>query len=620
MHLISWVGLLLLIILFSVDLYLDIHQRDSFSWMDPGQYYQFAKDVMEGRKGISQFEIPSIFPLFIIPSLRVHNSIAGALGINLLFLVLLVIGIHLLCRELEVKTPSPIIALLVLTSPLIIGLSRSLYLEFAMTALVTLAFFLWLRMLKESRWTILLWFSIIFILGFMTKMTFPLFFVMPFLGAAIGNMANGKYKKAILLVPILLTPIFMVVLIQKAFFPVAFNYYLSLGHTTLPIMYLIGPPQILSGSSMIYYFLQLGKTMLFLLVPFLAIAVVTPWRWWRTLRWSTLAGHRAALWLWMLGPMVLLILQPVKEPRHAAPCVIPAVLLIFIGLENILSRRLRITLIILAAIIGIIQYITITRGFLHVPYFMDRPTHIKEIRNQVLAADPNKKIYRFTPRNLRWLHWFFNQNIAIGGFDPNTALTITWAFQPGIVFDLDTMDDPNQLSDRIPYRRFEDLLIFSSFNTYNRRCGWHWYFLPLSRQQVIDNADFLLLKNIEQSKAEQQFPHFQVVTTIRTGNGPILLLRSDHTGRKPFREMYAREFLKRHPSLSPVEQNTIGFDLRLTAALGGNMTASLDISRQFPGLNQLPLQKRYIYFIGNHGNILYKEVATVISRNFQLRH
>jgi len=108
-----WLGFAVLAALFAWDFYFDVRDRDLFSWMDPYQYYGFTVGVLDGSEAIDSFEIPSIFPFFVMPLLAFEPSVASALWVNVASMLLLLLGVHLLCRELGLRTPSVIVALLV---------------------------------------------------------------------------------------------------------------------------------------------------------------------------------------------------------------------------------------------------------------------------------------------------------------------------------------------------------------------------------------------------------------------------------------------------------------------------------------------------------------------------
>ena len=178
-----WVGFVALGAAFAADFYFDVRERDLYSWMDPYQYFDFGVGVLEGTEAFDRFEIPSIFPFFVMPWLVVDPSVSSALWINVASMLLLLVGVHMLCRELDLRTPSLVVGLLVLSSPLLLGLSRTLYSEFTLAAQMVLVFALWLRFLKQTDLQSGLWFGTAFTVAFMTKLTLPVFMIAPVAGS-----------------------------------------------------------------------------------------------------------------------------------------------------------------------------------------------------------------------------------------------------------------------------------------------------------------------------------------------------------------------------------------------------------------------------------------------------
>ena len=598
-------GYSLLLLGFGLDFHLDVRERDAFSWMDPYQYYEFARGVLAGSEHFTRFEVPSIFPFFLMPALAVTPSIPAALWTNVAFTVLLIGSVHGLCRELEIATPSPLVAVLILSSPLLIGLSRTVYVEYALSAVVALAFLLWLRFLRSLRfgsWHSGAGFSVVFGLGFMLKMTFPLFLALPVGAALAERLAARRTRQALALVAATALPVAVALLVQAAFFARSFGYYLSLGNTTVPIMSLIGPPEWNSWSAAIFYLGEVGRTLIFLLTPLLLLAALASLRQLRHSSWRGLASPRAMLWLWLVGPLLLLILQPVKEPRHVAPCVIPAVLLLVIGIEGVPGRRVRTALLALAVSLAGVQFIAVTTGRVETPYFLDRALQWESIRDRMIQSSSVAR-YGDTPEALRLLHWKYDQNIAIAGFPANEALALAWQAFPGVVFDLETFEEPERSSDRLPYSRFEDLYILTAFNSYNRRCGWRWYYHTLSREAVVANADFVILNEVGTGDGAQRFPDHVRVGSIPRESGSIHILRSRRSPTTPYRALYAREFLRRNPAL-PEEERRVVANERLTAALlGGYDERARAILRRYPLLASAEPTVRNIYWIGGYETI-----------------
>lgn len=597
-----WAGFSALILALGVDFHFDVRHRDAFSWMDPYQYYEFALAVLAGSEHFTGFEVPSIFPFFLLPALSVSPSIPAALWTNFAFTLLLLPIVHGLCRELELRTPSPIVAVLVLSSPLLAGLSRTMYPEYGLSVMVALTILLWLRFSRSPDARSGVSFAIALGLGFMTKMTFPLFVALPVGAAIVERLAKGRTREAVFFLEASVMPILIVLLIQTAFFPRSFGYYLSLANTTLPIMRLIGPPDWLSWQSFVYYFGQLARTMTFLLTPFLGVAVWVTWRRAGTSASTDPTSSPMVLWLWLLGPLLLLTLQPVKEPRHVAPCAIPAVLLVVLGIEALPKRAVRAALTTAALVLAVAQFALVTGGRIEKPYFLDGPLHYAELRSQMMTSTGDG-LYRRTPPELKLLHWKYNQNVAIAGFPANEALALTWQGFPGVVFDLDTFRDPTRLDDRIPYEAFEDLFFLAGVNTYNRRCGWKRYHRTLSRETVIANADFLILNDVDASESARRFPNRQHLATLDRRGGSIQLLQA-RGPTTPYRALYARKFLERHPSLADGEVRTVAEELLIAAVLGGDASGARGLVREFSVLRDPSVAARNIYWIGGYPALL----------------
>ena len=319
--------------------------------------------------------------------------------------------------------------------------------------------------------------------------------------------------------------------------------------------------------------------------------------------WRELASPTGALWLWLIGPLLLLILQPVKEPRHVAPCVVPAVLLIVLAIESLPARKLRRAVMTLALALGGLQYTLVTRSEMETPYFLDRSLHWKEIDDQMLRSS-NPAAYQRTRADLRHLHWKYDQNVVIAGFPANEALALTWQLYPAIVFDLDTLDDPQRSSERIPYQEFEDLYLFTAFNTYNRRCGWHSYYGTLSRDEVLANADFVIVHDAGSEPLEERFPDHVLKASIERRDGPVRLLRSRRPDTARYRTLYALEFLTRHPRLPEKEARVVTKELLMAAVLAGDDEEITALLRVFPSLRQEAPAARNIYWIGGYGSLV----------------
>lgn len=590
-------GFATLLLVLGVDFHFDVRERDLFSWMDPYQYFDFALGVLDGREHFTRFEIPSIFPFFLMPALAVSPSVPAALWTNFAFTAVLLLVVRGLCRELGLATPVALVAWLVVSSPLLLGLSRCAYVEYALSAVVAGTLLLWMRYRRRRDAGSRTLFACSVAVGLLLKMTFPLFLVLP-VGVAVAERLWARdARTALQMLAATLFPIAAVLSLQAAVFPTSFAYYTSLGNTLLPIMRLIGPPEWLSWSSAFYYLGEIGRSLLGLLAPFLAVAALAALPGLTRLRFSDAVTPTATLWLWLIGPLVLLVLEPVKEPRHVAPCVVPAVLLVVAWIESVAGRWRRHALVAAAVAAAVVQYAGVASGRLAAPYFLDRSLHWAEVANAMLGSSARSR-YRSTPPADRLIHWKFDQNVALAGFPPNEALALTWQMFPGIVFDLATLSEPARQSDEIPFARFEDLYILTAFNTYNRRTGWRHYYATLPQAEVIDNADFVLLNDADGGDPASRFPTHTLVSSIPVTGGSIHVLQSRSRDTIPYRVLYARAFLERNPALSEDERSVVLFELLRAAALdtGAPPSASPGASRD-PGRSR---PARNIYWIAGY--------------------
>lgn len=587
-------GWILLAAVYVLPFQLDVRARDAFSWMDPYQYYLFARGVADGSQAFDASAVPSIFPFFVVPLLRGAGSIPAALQVNVVFAAVLAAAVHGLCRRLRPGVPSVLVATAVLTSPLLFGLSRTLYVELSLTALVALGFAALLRWLDTGRGRDLALFAAVLGLGFMVKMTYPAFFLVPLAAIAWCACRARRFGAAVRLGLASVTAVAGVLLVQYVVFPTSFRYYTSLGNTAIPIMRLIGPPDVLSWDSLAYYPRVLATLALALLTPFLLLALGRGRRGGRDAprRAVPTPSPRALVWLWLLGPVLLLTLQPVKEPRHIAPCVVPAMLLVFDGIASVRAAAARRALATLAVALAALQYAAVALGAVHVPYDLRGSTGHARIEGAMLAADW-RGLATDVPPELRWSEWKFRQNVVIAGFGADEALALTWSLFPAVVYDLRDFEVDAADADAAS-ESFEDLYVLTAFNTYNRRAGWDVPCATLGENAVLANADWVLLGPAGDA-GDARFAPFEPVGTVATRSGDVRVLHAAHA-TEAYRTLYARRFLRRHPDLDATERTTVGYELLLTALLERDFEAVPELLRSFPGLAD-PEARRRIYWM-----------------------
>jgi hypothetical protein len=591
--------LLAVVLVFAVDFHLDVRDRDAFSWMDPYQYFDFAYDVVRGRRSVVEFEVPSVFPLLLIPILSLDDSIPSALWINIVSLLALLAAIHALVRELGVRSSPAFVAIWLVSSPLLLGLSRSLYVELTSTALVAWALLLWLRVLRRGERRDALLFSGLMFVGTMTKTTFALFLLPLIAAATVERMIARRPRDAMWLLGTGVVPLVGVVLVQATVFSRSFGYLLSAGNTALPIAYLIGPHEALSWEGATYYIVEIARSLLFLLTPFLLLAAFGDWRRHDVCRWATLRSPRTMLWIQLVAPALLFVVPPVKEPRHLLPALVPAVLLIALGIDAVRDPRWRGALQGATLALAGWQFVAVGAHWIHAPYFLDRPLRLDVLERTLLAAVPAER-YASTPDDVRPLHWRYDQSLAVAGLPPSEALALAWWAFPGVVHDLDSAGEgPGRCTERGP-ERFEDLFVVSVFNIYNRRSGWRRCHDTLDAGRAVAHGDFLILGPGVEDDPAVRFPEHRLLATIpRRGGGLRVLQRS--TGPRPhYRTVFAEQFLREHPGLPPAERAVIARSLVLTAVLRGERSEVQAVVRRFPVLRRRDMAERNIYWIGGY--------------------
>ncbi|MFH1680317.1 MAG: hypothetical protein ABIH26_06685 [Candidatus Eisenbacteria bacterium] len=590
------VALALFLAAYAVDFARDVASRDCFSWMDPEQYYSFALSLLDGSGGGARgFEVASAFPYLVAPFLLLGGkTIPAALGVNLLAALLLAASVTALARALEIRLPAALPVLLVLGSPLLVGLSRELYVELTLTALVAVGYVLWFRTDRLRKGGPAVLFALLLAAGLLVKMTFLVFFAGPFVIEGAGAIRTRDIRRAARLAAVFLLPPLAVFGGIRIFFPDSFAYYASLGNTRIPIMRLIGPPDLLSIGSIVYPFAETARTGLGLLSVFLAAPAVLARRLFAGPAGSP--GERfRVLALWLLLPLVLFMFQAVKEPRHAAPVAVPAVLLVLGALQRVRRPRLRGLLLAAAAFVSIGQYLALTRGAVFCPYRLAAALDPTGIEETMVRADPEKGPMRMPDGRLDINRWRFTRSLALSGFDRNEALALAWHFSPAVVYDLDLPQWSEE--DARAFERFEDLFYFAALNSYNARCGWPRFYFTLERSAVARDADFVLVKG-DGEDARGELAAREVVGAVGR-EGEIRVLAPLEPSARSFRDLYARDFLRRSSPADPRELNTIYFSLFMGDRLAGRETPAAELLDGFPPSFRPGRERRNVFWIAH---------------------
>jgi hypothetical protein len=585
--------LLAFLSLYAAEFVLKISRQDAFTWMDPYQYYSFARDFALGIRAFNQFELPSIFPFFLVPFLKASPTITSALCANMFFLAMLLLAGYFLCDHFNIGKWYYVTVLSFLCSPLIIGLSHSLYAELALSALVAWQFVLWFKSGNfRNPWLTTL-FVLVFCVGIMTKSTFPVFFIGPCILEAVLLLGKKDLLGLVRLSGIFLGPVAAVVLVQKLVFPNSFEYYLTGFYTQVPIMPLIGPSKVSWAASIGYYFAHTWKTMLFLLTPFLVLPLLPHHR----------KNKDLYLWMWFLVSLAVLTLPQVKEPRHVAPAVFPALMLMVLGISRIQNSISRMTLMALAVFLSLSQYLLVTRHLRSTPYFLDRPSYQSDILKSMESVDFKKDVYTDSNGNFDIYRWKFTKNFAITGYDPPMALALTWNLGPGVTYDIDFMKESSAKLSRFGFENFEDLYFLESFNIYNRQCLWNSNYITLDYQTVLDNADYLIAGEASPKDLKGLYPKFRLVQQWETDKGAVSLLQAIAPSKVSYRTLYARRYLA-VGKLNPETYSALYLDLVMNASLRQDSAQIVALQKELkPRLDHMSKPKN-IYWVQDRTTLI----------------
>lgn len=121
---------------------------------------------------------------------------------NALFMILLVYGLYHLCRRLINRRAGIIACVLCLAAPGLVGHSRILWHEYALTAFVVVSFTFLLRTEQFTRIPFVVAFCLATAAGCLTRITFPLYVFVPFLVYVVYSLVScrgRRYKQLMLM-------------------------------------------------------------------------------------------------------------------------------------------------------------------------------------------------------------------------------------------------------------------------------------------------------------------------------------------------------------------------------------------------------------------------------------
>lgn len=588
-----------LLLVLGADFAGDVRGRDFHSWIDPRMYYLAAQEIRAGQVPPPSLMVPTVFPYAVAP---LAGSISSALWVNFVLMGVLAAAVHALRQPLGIRAPAWVVAGVVLATPLVTGLSRTLYCELLLTAALAWLYAVWLRCGDFRRARSLWGFAAALALCLASKNTAVVFVAGAWAAWAMTarpSRAAGTLRRLMLTTA---SGVALAGVVQFSLLQSSLAYYGHWGGSDTSALGLIGPGRRWSVAALLYYPVQFVRSGLMGTAVFLPIALLT-------LRQADepRKGHATMLGLWLLTPLAALSLVPMKEPRHILPCVVPAVLLIFMGLSRISSHGVRRGLTAAVAIAAGAQYMLIRQHVITAPYFVDRPMGFSAIADALhpMPCPPEARTAADQEnfREYTLQHWAYSTNFALAGFEAGEAADLGWLLSPGAVYDLDRLPEKAGSDGGAAYARFEDLYSYTHLSQYNWRNGWRQPYFTLSREQIVDNANYLLLRGYTPTEAAAGFPRHRLQARVDTPRGPLLVLGAAGPVT-PYRWLYAREFLARHAArgkpLSQGELDTICYEMFKTIFLQQRIPAPEELLAYFPPDYRPGRNLRPIYWFGSH--------------------
>lgn len=579
----------------------EVRLRDAFTWMDPEQYYRSAAGIASGAADAAGLLVATVYPFLLAGVLAVRDTIPAALAVHGFWLLVLAAALYRLARRFEIAAWAPVALLLLMAGPAMYGLSRELYLEFPLTALVTLHYAVWMsRNRRGDGWLQDGLFGALLGLGFAIKMTYPVFLLGPIALEAARAIRDRTPGRILRLLAVTGLPILLVMVLFHAMFPGMFRYYLSLGNTGIPTMRLIGPPEIMSRDAAVFYPLQIVRHYL---GPWFALALAPLWYAARPLRGGRWDAPRLDLWAWALIPILVFTWMPVREVRHIAPAMPPLALLAGIGLKTLTAKRRPVAALAIA-LAALIAYAWIASGRLYAPYRLTRPLRPDQLLETLHRLSPphSRASAEDTSPDKAWL---FSRSFLIAGFDPNEALGLAWAMAPATTLDLEELDQPPQFLRTEGYRAYADVFLLSAFNLYNRRAGWSGRYEVLSLTQALAHADALIIAEEPGAPSRSVPEGFAPAARIDRGRGAAYRIYTPAgTPDNTYRRLYAETFLRRNPILAPGTLHAVRIDLEMDALFRHGEIDGQDLDALFPDGLAIRGDVRTVYYLSVYQDLL----------------
>jgi 4-amino-4-deoxy-L-arabinose transferase-like glycosyltransferase len=408
--------LLVILLLFHIINNLIIINNDNTPLLwDGGDYFYRSLryyDVFRnfGSDFITEFNDVSRYrpPLFLLSSLPFYlifgRSPDVAAMTNVVYFIILVLSVYGIGKRIHSEEVGLLASFIVSTFPIIFGLSRSYWLDFPLTAMVSLSMYLLLMAdyFKNKKYSIL--FGISAGLGMLTKWTYFVFLSGPFLYFFVSSFRSKSEKEEKITAPAfnaLISILVGMVVASFWYIPNGLDVVVKLSGLSVGIASeeairfqqlgeTIGPSGIFNIKSLTFYAGKLVNeqvTFIFAII-FLVSASLILKKERKETTWMLL--------LWIIVSVVIFTLIKNKTTRNTVP-MLPAIgLMISLGIMRIKSGWIRKAVVTFVLFIGLFQYAVTSYGSSLLPKRLALTTSIGDV---VFFEQPDNHSYAIFQAN-----------------------------------------------------------------------------------------------------------------------------------------------------------------------------------------------------------------------------
>lgn len=317
---------------------------------------------------------PPIYHLSALPFMAFFNySLSVACLVNLLYLLILIWATYGIGKKLYNEHTGSLAAFLVAVYPYIVHITNTFVIDLALTSMVTLGIYLYLRSEDfTKKWPSIL-FGAVCGIGVLVKWTYIFFLAGPLLYTGWRFFTVKADKKNIRQNIIIAKAIALVIALPWYTFNLIRFIRYSIRFSGIGANE--GDPVILSLSSWLYYgknlLLQVQPVFLVLFIIGLVVYLVT-WK----------RQNKVLLW-WIAVPYIILTLIRNKDERYTLPFLAAISIISCFWLVNIRKDVIRYILVSLVMVFGITQYFV--TSFDQVSYYYCQPPHPENWQQQAVC-------------------------------------------------------------------------------------------------------------------------------------------------------------------------------------------------------------------------------------------